>query len=90
MRGGVPLGAQIAVVSSVVVHPAPSKPEEVPLSSVIDERTVSGAALQFIGVGKTFNGKSGPTEALREVDPSIPEGEFVTILGPRVESSPCC
>jgi len=51
---------------------------------------VSGAALQLTGVGKTFNGKSGPTEALREVDLSIPEGEFVTILGRRVESSPRC
>ena len=38
--------------------------------------------MQLIGVGKTFNVKSGPMEALREVDLSIPEDEFVTILGP--------
>jgi len=75
---------------SVVVHPVPKELEEVPLPSAIDDCAVSGAALQLTGVGKTFNGKSGPTEALREVDLSIPEGEFVTILGRRVESSPRC
>jgi len=56
--------------------------EEVPLQLAIDERIVRGAALQLVGVGKTFNGKTGLTEALREVDLSIPAGEFVTILGP--------
>jgi len=51
---------------------------------------VSVAAMQLIGVGKTFNGKSGPMEALREVDLSIPDGEFVTILGSSGASSPRC
>jgi len=46
--------------------------------------------MQLIGVGKTFNGKSGPTEALREVDLSIPDGEFVMILGSSGASSPRC
>ena len=65
-------------------------PEEVPLPAAIDECAVSVAAMQLIGVGKTFNGKSEPTEALREVDLSIPDGEFVTILGSSGASSPRC
>jgi NitT/TauT family transport system ATP-binding protein len=77
------LATQIALASSaVVVHRTPSRPEAVPLQSTIDERIVRGAALQLVGLGKTFSGKTGPTEALRAVDLSIPEGEFVTILGP--------
>jgi len=35
-------------------------------------------------VGKRFNGKTGPMEALRDVNLQIGEGEFVTIVGPRV------
>lgn len=43
---------------------------------------MKGAALKLVMVGKRFNGKAGPTEALRDVNLKISEGEFVTIVGP--------
>ena len=33
------------------------------------------------GVSQTFRGKSGPIEAIREIDLSIGDGEFLTIIG---------
>jgi NitT/TauT family transport system ATP-binding protein len=43
---------------------------------------MKGAALKLVMVGKQFNGKAGPTEALRDINLKISEGEFVTIVGP--------
>ena len=43
---------------------------------------MKGAALKLVMVGKQFNGKTGPTEALRDINLKISEGEFVTIVGP--------
>src|SRR5256885_13770847 len=43
---------------------------------------MKGAALKLVMVGKRFNGKTGPMEALRDVNLQIGEGEFVTIVGP--------
>src|SRR3989441_7938805 len=43
---------------------------------------MKGAALKLVMVGKRFNGKAGPTEALRDINLQISEGEFVTIVGP--------
>src|SRR3954453_6562849 len=33
------------------------------------------------GVSQTFRGKSGPIEAIREIDLSIGDGELVTVIG---------
>jgi NitT/TauT family transport system ATP-binding protein len=43
---------------------------------------MKGAALKLVMVGKRFDGKTGPTEALRDISLQIAEGEFVTIVGP--------
>src|SRR5256886_16729844 len=43
---------------------------------------MKGAALKLVMVGKRFNGKAGPTEALRDSNLQMSEGEFVTIVGP--------
>lgn len=43
---------------------------------------MKGAALKLVMVGKRFEGKAGPTEALRDINLKISEGEFVTIVGP--------
>jgi len=43
---------------------------------------MKGAALKLVMVGKRFKGKAGPTEALRDINLNISEGEFVTIVGP--------
>jgi NitT/TauT family transport system ATP-binding protein len=77
------LGVQIALAASAVaLRPPVSATEDVRLETVIEHRSGRGAALDLVGLGKTFNGKAGRTEALRSVDLSIPEGEFITIIGP--------
>lgn len=43
---------------------------------------MKGAALKLVMVGKLFKGKTGFTEALRDINLQIREGEFVTIVGP--------
>ena len=43
---------------------------------------MKGAALKLVMVGKRFKGKAGATEALRDINLNISEGEFVTIVGP--------
>jgi NitT/TauT family transport system ATP-binding protein len=43
---------------------------------------MKGAALKLVMVGKRFKGKAGPTEALRDINLQISQGEFVTIVGP--------
>jgi NitT/TauT family transport system ATP-binding protein len=37
--------------------------------------------IECIGVGKTYNGKTGKVEALRGIDMRCAEGEFVCLLG---------
>ncbi len=39
------------------------------------------AFIECVGVGKTYEGASGPVEALREIDLRCREGEFVCLLG---------
>ena len=43
---------------------------------------MKGAALKLVMVGKRFKGDTEPTEALRDINLQIGEGEFVTIVGP--------
>ncbi len=43
---------------------------------------MKGAALKLVSLGKTFNGKAGTVETLREINLVTQEGEFVTIVGP--------
>lgn len=47
-----------------------------------EKRIATGASLRLVALGKTFNGGTTATEALREVDLSVEPGEFVSILGP--------
>jgi NitT/TauT family transport system ATP-binding protein len=39
-------------------------------------------ALRIAGVGHTFQAKSGPVEAIRNIDLEVQPGEFVVIVGP--------
>ncbi|HEV7300681.1 MAG TPA: ABC transporter ATP-binding protein [Tepidisphaeraceae bacterium] len=49
----------------------------------INEATNAAAPLLFVwGVTKTFNGRSGPVNALKEVSFSVARGEFVALVGP--------
>src|SRR5207237_4257970 len=43
---------------------------------------IKGEALKIVMLGKRFKGKSCETEAIRDVNLQIREGEFVTIVGP--------
>jgi len=38
--------------------------------------------LRIAGLGKTFRGETGPTEAMRAIDLNVAPGEFVTVVGP--------
>lgn len=43
---------------------------------------MKGAPLKFVSLGKHFKGKTNRMEALRDINLTIREGEFVTIVGP--------
>jgi len=43
---------------------------------------MKGAALKLVSLGKDFKGKTNRMEALRDINLTIREGEFVTIVGP--------
>jgi NitT/TauT family transport system ATP-binding protein len=38
-------------------------------------------SIRLIGLSRTFNGRSGATEALRNIDLSVREGEFLAVIG---------
>ena len=38
--------------------------------------------IEIVDVGKSFSGRTGPTEALRAVSLSVDAGEFISIIGP--------
>jgi len=43
---------------------------------------MKGAALKIVSLGKTFEGKTGVMEALRDINLEVGGAEFVTIVGP--------
>ncbi|HEX9340216.1 MAG TPA: ABC transporter ATP-binding protein [Thermoplasmata archaeon] len=43
---------------------------------------MKGATLKIVSLGKTFEGKTGGVEALRDINLTTREGEFLTIVGP--------
>ncbi len=43
---------------------------------------MKGATLKLVSLGKTFEGKTGVVEALRDINLTTDEGEFITIVGP--------
>jgi NitT/TauT family transport system ATP-binding protein len=69
-------------MSAVMIRPPTLDEETLVLGPLLSERIVRGASLRIVSLGKIFNGDAAPTEALRDIDLSIPAGEFVTILGP--------
>lgn len=69
-------------MSAVMVRPPILDEETLVLDPLVRERIVRGASLRLVSLGKIFNGDAAPTEALRDIDLSIPAGEFVTMLGP--------
>ncbi len=38
--------------------------------------------IEIVDVGKSFSGRTGPTEALRAVSLSVDAGEFISVIGP--------
>ncbi|HWG98974.1 MAG TPA: ATP-binding cassette domain-containing protein, partial [Pilimelia sp.] len=37
--------------------------------------------IRLLGVSRTFTGRSGPVEALREIALDVPDGQFVAVVG---------
>ena len=47
-------------------------------------------AMAVRGLRKTFEAENAPVRALRGVDLTVGEGEFVALMGPRAAASPPC
>ena len=47
-------------------------------------------ALKMHGVRKTFEAENAPVRALRGVDLTVADGEFVAVMGPRAAASRPC
>ncbi len=51
-------------------------------SPPVPDRQTEAPAISVAGVGKTYQARSGPVEAVRDVSLTVARGEFVAILGP--------